>query len=85
VSASVTSALRVLLASVLGLLLSSAAAAWALDAEVIKKLGSEDMATKVQAINALAVAADPAALPVLEALWPIAVKVASIQRVNFSS
>jgi urea transport system permease protein len=64
----VTSALRVLLASVLGLLLSSAAAAWALDAEVIKKLGSEDMATKVQAINALAVAADPAALPVLEAM-----------------
>ncbi len=64
-----TSALRVLLGGVLAL----GTAIWALDAAaldtaVVKKLASDDVAVKVQAIGALASAADPAALPVLEAL-----------------
>lgn len=42
--------------------------AWALDPELVKKLGSEAASAKLEAINALAGAADPAALPVLEAL-----------------
>jgi urea transport system permease protein len=65
----VTSALRVLLGGVLAL----GTAIWALDAAaldaaVVKNLASDDVAVKVQAIGALASAADPAALPVLEAL-----------------
>jgi len=65
----VTSALRVLLAGVfVPLLLAFAPSARALDADAVTKLASEDAAVKVQAIASLASAADPAALPVLEAL-----------------
>jgi urea transport system permease protein len=62
-----TSALRLLLAVLLVPPLASASA-WALDADVVKKLASEDAAAKLQGIAQLASAADPAALPVLEAL-----------------
>jgi urea transport system permease protein len=66
---SVTSALRVLLAGVLALACTGwAHDAAALDAAVVKRLASDDVATKVEAIGTLASAADPAALPVLEAL-----------------
>ena len=60
-----TSALRLLVMLVPLLGVSSA---WALDGEVVKKLASEDTAAKLQGIAQLASAADPAALPVLEAL-----------------
>ena len=63
-----TSALRRLTTSLLGLLLLANTSAYALDAEVVKKLAAEDTAPKLEAINALARAADPTALPVLEAL-----------------
>ncbi len=58
-----------LLASVVALACTGwAHDAAALDAAVVKKLASDDVATKVEAIGMLASAADPAALPVLEAL-----------------
>jgi len=63
-----TSALRLLLAVLVVPLLASASSAWALDADVVKKLASEEASTKLLAIAELASAADPAALPVLEAL-----------------
>jgi urea transport system permease protein len=63
-----TSALRPLLALLVVALLAVAPSTWALDADVVKKLASEDASTKLQAIAQLASAADPAALPVLEAL-----------------
>src|SRR5262245_37207932 len=59
---------RLLLFAMLLVALVVASRAWALDADVVKKLASEDAAAKLQAIAQLASAADPAALPVLEAL-----------------
>jgi urea transport system permease protein len=62
------STLRPLLALLVVALLAVPHSAWALDADVVKKLASDDASTKLQAIAQLASAADPAALPVLEAL-----------------
>src|SRR5882672_4793442 len=67
-SSPVTSALRPLVALLVVALLAFAPNAWALDADVVKKLASEDASAKLGAIAQLASAADPAALPVLEAL-----------------
>ena len=63
-----TSALRLLVASLIMTLLAFVPNTWALDADIVKKLASDDAAAKVEAIAQLASAADPAALPVLEAL-----------------
>ena len=72
---------RLLFAVVLVALVAVASRAWALDADVVKKLASEDAAVKLQAIAQLASAADPAALPVLEALRDGALNVAPDGRV----
>ena len=64
----ITTALHVLVAVVLAQCVLAAGAAWALDPEVVKKLGSDETAIKLEAVDALAKAADPTALPVLEAL-----------------
>jgi urea transport system permease protein len=64
-----TSALRSLLAGLLvATLLAISGTARALDGRAVTRLASADTAEKVQAIGALVGSADPAALPVLEAL-----------------
>src|SRR6185503_8161235 len=55
--------------------------AWALDANAVKKLASEEASAKVEAIATLAAAADPAALPILEALREGTLKLAPDGRV----
>ncbi|MEO8631318.1 MAG: urea ABC transporter permease subunit UrtB, partial [Betaproteobacteria bacterium] len=74
-----TSAPRVLLA-VLLVVLACVRTAWALDAQVVQKLAG-DGAAKLEAIGALASAADPDALPVLTALRDGTLKVTPDGRV----
>jgi urea transport system permease protein len=62
-----TSALRVLLAVVFVHALALGTPAYAMDAGIVKKLGTGEVADKIQAIEALTVTADPAGLPLLEA------------------
>ena len=62
-----TSALRVLLAGVFVHALLFGAAAHAVDAGIVKKFGTGEVADKIEAIEALTLSADPAGLPLLEA------------------
>ena len=61
-----TSAWRALLLTLL--VLTFARSAYALDAELVKKLATGETTAKIEAIAALASAADPEALPILTAL-----------------
>jgi hypothetical protein len=61
-----TTALRVLLAALVTLLMPTRSA-HAVDAEIVARLGTGDVATKVQAIEALTRSADPAGLTLLRA------------------
>jgi urea transport system permease protein len=62
-----TSALRVLLAVVFVHALALGTPAYAVDAGIVKKFGTGEVADKIGAIEALTLTADPAGLPLLEA------------------
>ena len=62
-----TSALRVLLAVMFVHALVLGTPVHAMDAGVVKKLGTGEVADKIEAIEALTLTADPAGLPLLEA------------------
>ncbi len=65
---SMTTALRRLLAALLCPALLLSGAAYAVDAELVKQLGTGEVSDKVKAIQALTHSADPAGLPILRAL-----------------